>query len=144
MTQEHKKAPRGIAKGTLPASAEHMLNDLVTGPMTPAAMQDVFTQLKKALIERALGAELGQHLGYPSGQSKPESSQNQRNGTSAKTVLTDTGPVRLAIPRDRDGSFEPLLVPKHERRFTGFDDKIDHLQTGLQRPARTRRGVASV
>ena len=124
MTQEHKKAPKGIAKGTLPASAEHMLNDLVTGPMTPAAMQDVFTQLKKALIERALGAELGQHLGYPSGQSKPESSQNQRNGTSAKTVLTDTGPVRLAIPRDRDGSFEPLLVPKHERRFTGFDDKI--------------------
>ena len=64
MTQEHKKAPRGIAKGTLPASAEHMLNDLVTGPMTPAAMQDVFTQLKKALIERALGAELGQHLGF--------------------------------------------------------------------------------
>src|SRR5690606_42145788 len=52
------------------------------------------------------------------------SSDLQRNGSSAKTVLTDTGPVRLDIPRDREGSFEPILIPKHERRFTGFDDKI--------------------
>lgn len=124
MGREQKKEPRGIPKGALPASAEQLLNDLVTGPMTPEAMQDAFTLLKKALIERALGAELGHHLGYDSGHSKPESSQNQRNGSSAKTVLTDTGPVRLDIPRDRDGSFEPILIPKHERRFTGFDDKI--------------------
>ena len=49
---------------------------------------------------------------------------NQRNGSSGKTVLTDEGPVRIEVPRDRHGSFEPLLIPKHERRFTGFDDKI--------------------
>jgi transposase-like protein len=124
MAQEHKKEPRGIPQGTLPVSAQQLLDDMVTGPMTPEAMQDAFVLLKKAFIERALGAELGHHLGYSSGQPKSESSQNQRNGSSAKTVLTDTGPVRLDIPRDRDGSFEPILIPKHERRFTGFDDKI--------------------
>jgi len=49
---------------------------------------------------------------------------NQRNGTSGKTVMTEDGPLRIEVPRDRDGSFEPVLIPKHERRFTGFDDKI--------------------
>jgi transposase-like protein len=79
---------------------------------------------KKALIERALGAELSHHLGYRSGETKPEGANNHRNGATAKTVLTEDGPVRVEVPRDRDGSFEPLLIPKHERRFTGFDDKI--------------------
>lgn len=124
MAREQKKEPAGIPKGKLPASAQQMLDELVTGPMTPEAVQDTFMLLKKALIERALGAELGHHLGYGTGQARPEQSTNQRNGSSAKTVLTDTGPVRLDIPRDRDGSFAPILIPKHERRFTGFDDKI--------------------
>jgi transposase-like protein len=79
---------------------------------------------KKALIERAMGAELGHHLGYPAGTAKPDAVANQRNGRSAKTVLTGEGPLRIEVPRDRDGSFEPLLIPKHERRFTGFDDHI--------------------
>jgi putative transposase len=71
-----------------------------------------------------LGAELGHHLGYASGAAKPEATGNQRNGASSKTVLTQDGPLRIDVPRDRDASFEPLLIPKHERRFTGFDDKI--------------------
>jgi transposase-like protein len=79
---------------------------------------------KKALIERAMGAELGHHLGYAAGATKPDSAANQRNGRSGKTVLTGEGPVRIEVPRDRDGSFEPILIPKHERRFTGFDDHI--------------------
>ena len=80
---------------------------------------------KKALIERALGAELSHHLvGYAPGVAKPESAQNHRNGASGKTVLTGEGPLRLDMPRDREGSFEPLLIPKHARRFTGFDDKV--------------------
>lgn len=74
--------------------------------------------------ERALGAELSHHLGYALGAAKPEETSNQRNGTSGKTVLTDDGALRIEVPCDRDGSFEPLLIPKHERRFTGFDDKI--------------------
>ena len=79
---------------------------------------------KKALIERALGAELSHHLGYPPGATPPPASSNHRNGASAKTVLTEDGPLRIEVPRDRSGSFEPLLIAKHERRFTGFDDKI--------------------
>jgi len=79
---------------------------------------------KKVLIERARGAELGHHLGYSNGAIKPEAVSNQRTGTSGKTVLTEVGPLRINVPRDRDASFEPLLIPKHERRFTGFDDKI--------------------
>ncbi len=78
----------------------------------------------KALIERALGGELSYHLGYAAGADKPEEATNCRNGSSSKTVLTDQGRVRLDVPRDRLGTFEPLLVPKHERRFTGFDDKV--------------------
>jgi putative transposase len=76
------------------------------------------------VIERALGAELSHHLGYRAGDDKPEASSNHRNGVSAKTVLTGDGPLRIEVPRDREGSFEPLLIAKHERRFSGFDDKI--------------------
>jgi putative transposase len=71
-----------------------------------------------------LGGELTHHLGYPPGGSKPAETTNHRNGASGKTVLTDDGPLDLAVPRDRDGTFEPQLIPKHERRFAGFDDKI--------------------
>ena len=92
--------------------------------MTGAEVNAASMAFKKALIERALGAELGHHLGYPSGETKPEATSNQRNGTSGKTVMTEDGPLRIDVPRDRDGSFEPLLIAKHERRFTGFDDKI--------------------
>ena len=67
---------------------------------------------------------MSQHLGYVPGQAKPEGAANHRNGKSAKTVLTDTGAVAIEVPRDRAGSFEPQLIGKHERRFTGFDDKI--------------------
>jgi transposase-like protein len=124
MTRTKKKPTEGATKRALPASADQLLDELVTGPMTAEAVQDTIMQLKKALIERALGAEMGHHLGYQSGEPRPEDATNHRNGTSSKTVLTDDGPIRLDIPRDRDGSFTPLLIPKHERRFTGFDDKI--------------------
>jgi putative transposase len=80
-------------------------------------------RFKKALIERALGAELSHHLGYGPGAPKPDDTTNHRNGTSGKTVLTDDGPVAIEVPRDRAGTFEPQLIGKHERRFTGFDDK---------------------
>ena len=108
----------------LPAISKELLDQLVTGPMSPTEAQDIASAFKKALYERILGAELSHHLGYKPGEARPPEASNHRNGVSAKTVLTDDGPLRLDIPRDRDGSFEPLLIPKHERRFTGFDDKI--------------------
>jgi putative transposase len=94
------------------------------GPLTAADVEAATCRFKKALIERALGAELSHHLGYAAGEPKPDETSNHRNGTSGKTVLTDDGPLSLEVPRDRDGTFEPQLIPKHERRFTGFDDKI--------------------
>jgi transposase-like protein len=93
-------------------------------PLTAAEIDVAMRRFKKALLERALGAELTHHLGYPAGAPKPDASTNHRNGTSPKTVLTDEGTVDLDVPRDREGTFAPVLIPKHERRFTGFDDKI--------------------
>ena len=92
--------------------------------MSGEAVNALSLAFKKALIERAMGAELSHHLGFWPGSAKPEAASNHRNGTSAKTVLTDAGSLRIEVPRDREGSFEPVLIPKHERRFTGFDDKI--------------------
>ncbi|WP_231891482.1 IS256 family transposase [Achromobacter ruhlandii] len=97
---------------------------MVKGPMTPSEVQDLFLSFQKAVIERTMAAEMNLHLGYRPGEDKPEGQANERNGASGKTVLTERGPVRVELPRDRDGSFAPILIPKHERRFTGFDDRI--------------------
>jgi putative transposase len=109
---------------SLPPIPKELIDHFVSGPLSAEAVNAASMAFKKALIERALGAELSHHLGYPPGADKPEQSNNHRNGATSKTVLTDDGPLRIDIPRDRQGSFEPLLIAKHERRFTGFDDKI--------------------
>jgi transposase-like protein len=93
-------------------------------PMTAGEIDTATRRLKKALMERMLGGELSYHLGYPPGGTKPEDTTNHRNGTSEKRVLTDDGPLAVEIPRDRDGTFEPQLIPKHARRLAGFDDKV--------------------
>jgi transposase-like protein len=110
-----KKLPVSEPAITLP---KELLEQLIPGPMSAENLEAVFRNFKKAFIERALGAELDVHL------DGPEGGGNHRNGRSGKTVLTDDGPVRVDIPRDRAGTFEPQLIPKHERRFAGFDDKI--------------------
>ncbi len=119
-----KNAAIAARSAALPKIPAQLLDQLVQGPMTAESIQDMTTALKKALIERALGGELSHHLGYPPGGDKPAEAGNHRNGSTGKTVLTEGGPLRIEVPRDRQGSFEPLLIPKHERRFTGFDDKI--------------------
>ena len=119
-----KKKVAIATDAALPRIPSDWLDQVVTGPMTAEAVENVMRGFKKAVIERALGAEMSHHLGYQPGTAKPEQSTNYRNGNSGKTVLTDDGPLRIEVPRDRDGSFDPQLIGKHERRFTGFDDKI--------------------
>ena len=119
-----KTKTAATAMTALPSIPKELIDQFVTGPMSAEAVQAASMAFKKALIERALGGELSHHLGYPTGADKPEEATNQRNGRSVKTVHTEDGPLRVDIPRDRDGSFEPILIPKHKRRFTGFGDRI--------------------
>jgi len=119
-----QKANAAAQARVLPKIPPELLDQLVKGPMTAEDVQDASQAFKKALIERALGAEMSHHLGYPAGADKPETATNHRNGKSGKTLLTDDGPLRIDVPRDRESGFEPKLIGKHERHFTGFDDKI--------------------
>src|SRR5258706_5207602 len=107
-----------------PVRAEILDQFVRQGPLSVEELEAAVRRFKKAIIERALGGELSHHLGYPPGGTKPDDMTNHRNGTGSKTVLTDDGPLLLDVPRDREGTFEPRLVAKHDRRFAGFDEKI--------------------
>ena len=90
----------------------------VTGP------EGLLKDMTRAVINRAMDAELTHHLGYESGAEAPEGQENRRNGKTEKTVRTGQGAIAVEVPRDREGTFEPQLIPKHQRHFDGFDDKI--------------------
>jgi putative transposase len=122
MPSKIKKLERDVGK--LPSIPKELVEHFLTGPMTGEAINAAGLAFKQALIEASLNAELTHHLGYPPGADRSEATTNQRNGVTAKTVLSGDGKLRIETPRDRDGSFEPLLVPKHARRFTAFDDSI--------------------
>jgi len=122
MPSKIRKLERDVGK--LPSIPKELVTRFVTGPMTGEAINAAGIAFKQALIEASLNAELTQHLGYAPGAERPETASNQRNGFTSKTVLTGDGKLRIGTPRDRDGSFEPLLLPKHARRFTAFDDSI--------------------
>ena len=120
-----RRKRKGQSDAPLAPVPSEILDQFVRqGPVSPEELDAAVRRFKKAIIERALGGELTHHLGYPPGGRKPDDTTNHRNGTGAKTVLTDDGPLPSEVPRDREGTFEPQLIPKHERRFTGFDDKI--------------------
>jgi len=84
----------------------------------------VLRQLTKLVLENALEGEMTDHLGYPPGDAAGRTGRNARNGRRPKTVITDVGPVELEVPRDRDSSFDPKIVPKRARRLTGVDDMV--------------------
>jgi putative transposase len=102
------------------------LDELLAGktPEEIAGPYGLLKQLTKRLVERAMGTELTHHLGYEKHAAEGRGSGNNRNGTSRKKVQGDFGVVELDVPRDRNGTFDPKLIPKHERRFNGFDGKI--------------------
>jgi putative transposase len=104
-----------------------MIDELLAGASTEeeiAGPGGLLAQLTKRLVERAMEVELTDHVGYEPHQEPPGGAANQRNGASPKTLMTEHGPVGLDAPRDRDGSFQPKIVKKRQRRFQGFDDKI--------------------
>ncbi len=106
---------------------DELIDELLAGARTPeeiAGAGGLLARLTKRLVERAMDAELTDHLGYERGEAPPGGVGNARNGITPKTIHTEHGSVRIDQPRDRAGSFEPQIVPKRQRRFHGFDEKI--------------------
>ena len=104
-----------------------LLDELLAGYSKPEDLtgpEGLLKRLTGALVERAMEAELTEHLGYEAHAAEGRGSGNSRNGTGKKTLQTEQGPIPIEVPRDRNGTFEPQLVKKHQRRFDGFDDKI--------------------
>src|SRR5438067_5451455 len=109
------------------AKQEALLDELLkdyTDPQDILGEHGLLKRLTKRVVERVLEAELTAHLGYAPHVRHGTEEQNARNGKGQKTVQTDTGPLDLVVPRDRNGSFTPQLVPKRQRRLEGFDDKV--------------------
>jgi len=106
---------------------KEIVDELLAGYSKPEDLigpDGLLKQLTAALVERALNAELSEHLGYEKNSPAGRGSGNNRNGTSSKTLKTDKGELPIEVPRDRNGSFEPVLLKKHQTHFDGFDDKI--------------------
>jgi len=127
---EKKKKKKSAELEKSPISAAELkqlpwLQELCAGISSPEAAfgaGGVLHALKKAVLETVLEQEMSSHLGYA--KHERNESSNSRNGVSSKTVQTESGPVQVSIPRDRSGTFEPQLLPKHRRRLAGFDEKV--------------------
>ena len=112
------------------AITEEVLSELLKDYKSPEDLlgeTGIFRELKKRLLERAMGAELTEHLGYEKSSKEGKGSGNSRNGSYKKTLKGEDGEVKLEVPRDRESEFEPQIVPKGQRRFDGFDEAITSL-----------------
>jgi len=106
---------------------ELLIDELIKGYDGPESFwgnTGIFARLKKRIIERTLDAEMDNHLGYTRHDPKGNNSGNSRNGRGKKTIVVDSEPVELTPPRDRNGDFQPQLIPKRQKYFEGFDEKI--------------------
>ena len=109
------------------ARQEALLDELLKGCTDPKDIlgeHGLLKQLTKRLVERALGAEMTAHLGYEPHAPEGRGSGNSRNGKQVKTIQTESGPLEIEVPRDRNSAFEPQLVAKRQRRLEGFDEKV--------------------
>ena len=115
------------SKETQTAIPQALLDHVIANYKKPADLigeNGMLKQLTKAVIEAALKAEMNQHLGHARYGAVGNATGNVRNGQSAKTLTGDFGEIEIAVPRDRDASFTPQLIPKHQRRVPGFDERI--------------------
>ena len=106
---------------------DELLDELIKGYKKPEDLigsNGILKELTKRLVERAMNAEMTEHLGYEKHSPEGNNSGNSRNGKTEKTVTTDQGDLRIEVPRDRKSNFDPQIIKKGQRRFTGFDDKI--------------------
>ena len=112
----------------LSAADELLLRELTerarSGGLKLSGEGGLLGRLTKMVVEGALEGEMDDHLGYGKHDPAGRNGSNSRNGYRAKTVLTDTGPVEITVPRDRDSSFEPKIVAKRQRRLTGVDEIV--------------------
>jgi putative transposase len=111
-------------KPKAPSIDPQLLNQLLAGKKTAGDIEDLLKDLRKTFIEHALQGELTDLLGYPKHQAEGRQGGNSRNGHSRKRVKTDQSEIEVAIPRDRQGQFEPKLIAKHQTRWDGFDETI--------------------
>src|SRR5512141_455079 len=101
------------------------LAKLIKSPEDLFGPSGLFQEIKKSLMERLLESEMDEHLGYDKGDKSTDGRRpNSRHGHTEKTVHTESGSVEVRVPRDRDGSYAPKVIPKHVRRLSGFDDKV--------------------
>ena len=120
-------ASRELADEVKALLPDGLIDELLAGARTEEEITGpggLLSALTKRLVERAMEVELTDHLGYEPHLEPPGGAGNTRNGSTPKTLLTEHGPVRVNTPRDRDGSFQPRIVRKRQRRFEGFDEKI--------------------
>ena len=104
-----------------------ILDELIKGYKTPADLlgeDALLKQLTKALLERAMAAELTHELGYEKHDQAEKPTSNRRSGSSAKGISSKPGEMQIAVARDRKGEFEPQIIKRHQRRFDGFDSLI--------------------
>lgn len=106
------------------ATLEALMKRVDTEGLELLGPDGVLTELTSRIMNRALEVELTDHLGYEKGDPAGHGSGNNRSGTTPKTVIADAGAVPVRVPRDRNGTFEPQLVPKHARRLDGFNDIV--------------------
>lgn len=117
-------AAQRVAEAFSPELIDRLIADARTAGGPVNGVNELLNQMTKAVLERSLQAEMTSHLGYESGDPEGRGTGNSRNGTSTKTVSTRNGPVEITVPRDREGSFEPAIVPKRKRRVGNIDDMI--------------------
>jgi len=139
MTQIDDQAgtPAGAeqAEGLEVRIARQLLDQAKTEGVSLVGPGGLLAGVTKAVLQSALDAEMADHLGYARGERPAFPAGNHRNGSSPKTVLTEVGPIPLEVPRDRNGKFEPQIVPKHARRVEGFSEAIVSLYAkGLTMP----------
>lgn len=130
-TEKEEKGPKKRRLRQKPTAEEQETDELIDkllkdrkSPEEVIGDGGLLQQLTKRLLERALGAELTDHVGYEKHSPEGRNGGNSRNGRSRKTLKGDFGTMPIDVPRDRAGTFEPRIVGKHQTRFTGFDDKI--------------------